>query len=85
MMRDTARVIVGDQVWSVRKDSAARWALMPNGCARPLSTDDADTTAAKPVWLNGDPIPGCVRWATPADMAALAMLTAGAEQVGGRS
>ena len=82
-MKRTARVIVGDQVWSVREDEVARWAITTHGVARPLPASEVDTAAVVPTWLDGTPIPGCTRWATPDYMARLAMLTAGAERIGG--
>lgn len=80
MMRPTARVTVGDQVWSLREDAAARWSIVVGGLPRPLPADAVDTTALKPAWHGGDQVPGCVRWATPTD---LARLDAAVERIGG--
>lgn len=74
MMRLTARVTVGHEVWSVREDVAARWSIVPGRLPRPLPADAVDTTAERPVWHGGDPIPGCIRWATPADLVEAGML-----------
>lgn len=82
-MRSTARVIVGDQVWSLNAEAAARWSVTVGGLPRPLPADAVDTTAETPVWHGGDPIPGCVRWATPADLTQAGMLTARAARIGG--
>lgn len=82
MIRSTARVTVGDQVWSVREDAAARWAITTHGVPRPLPTDEVDTTGTVPRQLDGTPIPGA-RWATPGYMTRLGMLTAGAGRIGG--
>lgn len=84
MMRRTARVIVADQVWSVRHDGVARWAIV-RGVPQPLSDDDADTAAAAPVWRDGRRVLGCARWATPDDMAEARLLSAGPGRIGGRS
>lgn len=80
MMRPTARVILGDEVWSVRADSVARWSIVVGGLPRPLPADMVDTAAPVPTWRDGERIPGCVRWATPAD---LARLDVAIERIGG--
>ena len=84
MMRHTARVILGDQVWSLNEEAAARWSVVAKGLPRPLRADEVDTTAAVPARHDGERIRGCVRWATPKDLVSVGMLTAGAERIGGR-
>jgi hypothetical protein len=79
-MRSTARVTIGDQVWSVREDAAARWSIVVGGLPRPLPADAVDLAAPMPTWHDGERIPGCVRWATPDD---LARLDVAAQRIGG--